>query len=237
MKYFLFLLSLLAAGYANSQFNDSAQIQVIENTRSANEGDLYLDTVRKDFRIGLTHGKLGKLTDNQKLKLDTVTNVISLENGDSVNLNKVITGPRFYGGKFLITGAGSVSITGLPFRPTSLLFTAYANIETDSINSDNGVGDNTNTIVNSFNYMRGFARNDNSTITEQVICGGGNGTSINDISRYSSPNHSIGIRYANQNGNNIGITSGTITSFDATGFTINIDSFADGLLVIFEAHR
>ena len=85
--------------------------------------------------------------------------------------------------------------------------------------------------------MRGFARDDAGTITEQVICGGGNGTSINDISRYASPNHSIGIRYGNQNGDKLGITSATVTAFTTTGFTMNVDSFTDGLLVLFEAHR
>lgn len=237
MKLLLTLLLFTIQSIVFSQFYDSTQIKTIENSRIAKEGDMYLDTIRKEYRIGLTHGELGKLTDDQKLSLDTINRIIHLDNGDSVNLNKVITGPRFYVGKFQITAAGTVTVTGLPFKPTSITFTAYANIQTDSIDSDNGTGDNTNTFVNSFNFMRGFARDDVGTITQQVICGGGNGTSINDISRYASPNHSIGIRYGNQNGDKLGITSATVTAFTTTGFTMNVDSFTDGLLVLFEAHR
>lgn len=237
MKSILIPLFFLISLSNFSQFNDSTQLRTIDSARTAKEGDMYLDTVKNDYRIGLTHGKLGKLTDNQKLSLDSANKIIYLEEGDSVDLSKTITGPRFYVGKFQITSTGSVTISGLPFQPTSILFTAYANIETDSINADNGVGNNVNTNVNSFNYMRGFARDDNGTIVEQVICGGGNGTSINDISRYASPNHSIGIRYANQNGDLLGITSATLTSFNTNGFTLNVDSFEDGILVIFEAHR
>jgi len=220
-----------------SQYYDSTQLHNIDLLRTAKEGDMYLDTVQSVYKIGLTTGKLGSLNDKQKLSLDTLNNVIKLENGDSVQLSKVITGPRFYVGKFQITAAGTISITGLPFKPTTLTFTAYANIESDSLNSDNAVGNNSNSIANSFNYMKGYARNDNGIISEQVMCSGGNGSSINDISRYASPHHSIGIRYANNNGDNLGLTSATVTSFNSNGFTINVDAFTDGLLIIFEAHR
>lgn len=231
------LLCVLLFSHLQSQYYSPAQLSAIETSNSAQEGNLYLDTINNDFRIGLTNGRLGKLGDNQKLSLDSANKIIRLNRGDSVDLSKTITGPRFYVGKFQISSAGTITITGLPFPPTSLVFTAYANIESDSINADNQVGNNTNTTVNSFNFMRGFAREDAGSINEQVICGGENGSSINDISRYASPNHSIGIRYCNNNGDNLGITSATVTSFNSNGFTLNVDSFTDGLLVIFEAHR
>lgn len=236
-KIAILILTLMLAKTVKSQYYTPAQLITIDNAKAANEGDLYLDTVNKDYRIGLTNGRLGALNPNQKLSLDSATGIIKLERGDSINLTKTITGPRFYVGKFQISSSGTLNITGLPFKPTSILFTAYANIESDSINADNQVGNNTNTTVNSFNFMRGFARDDSGSITEQVICGGGNGSSINDISRYASPNHSIGIRYCNNNGDNLGITSATVTAFTNDGFTITVDSYTDGLLVLFEAHR
>jgi microcystin-dependent protein len=57
----------------------------VETTRSAAEGDMYLDTNNNDYRIGLTHGKLGLLTDNQNLdsasfKQDTLK--VYIENGN-----------------------------------------------------------------------------------------------------------------------------------------------------------
>ena len=231
------LLGIFITISATSQYYSAAQLITINNTKTANEGDLYLDTINSDYRIGLTNGKLGHLNTDQKLSLDSLTGIIKLEKGDSIDLKKTITGPRFYVGKFQITSAGAITISNLPFKPTSILFTAYANVQSDSINADNQVGNNPNTTVNSFNFMRGFARDDSGIIVEQVICSRGNGSSINDISRYSSPNHSIGIRYCNNNGDNLGITSATLTAFTTSGFSLNVDSYTDGILVIFEAHR
>lgn len=237
MKKIITVICLLVSYLSQGQFYDSTQLENINNNRLAHEGDMYLDTSRNDLRIGLSHRKLGQLTDDQKLSVDTINNVIHLEDGDSVELEKVITGPRFYVGKFQITATGNDTIRGIPFQPTSVVFEGYANIESYNLNTDNGVGNNNTGIANSYGYMRGYARDDGGPIDEQVICSGGSGNSINDISRYSSDSHSIGIRYGNQNGDNLGVTSATLTSFRSDGFVINVDNYADGLVIIFEAHR
>nr|WP_299073227.1 hypothetical protein [uncultured Allomuricauda sp.] len=142
-----------------------------------------------------------------------------------------------YVGAFQITGLGNQNIIGLPFEPSSITFSAHANVESYNLNSDNAVGNNNTGIANSFGTMNGFARNDGNTIVEQVIYVGGSGNSINDISRYASNSHCIGLRYGNQNGNNLGVTSATVTRFNTDGFTINTDSFADGIVVIYQAFR
>ncbi|MBS9464215.1 hypothetical protein KIM67_17460 [Flagellimonas sp. 389] len=142
-----------------------------------------------------------------------------------------------YVGAFQITGTGNQVINGLPFEPSSITFSANANVESFNLNSDNAVGNNNGGIANSFGSMNGFARNDNGSITEQVIYVGGSGNSINDISRYASNSHCIGLRYGNQNGDNLGITSASVTSFNTDGFTVNTDSFADGIVVLFQAYR
>ena len=49
------------------QFTDTATMRTIEQNRSAKEGDIYLDTNAKVYKIGLTNGKLGVLTDNQTM--------------------------------------------------------------------------------------------------------------------------------------------------------------------------
>lgn len=141
-----------------------------------------------------------------------------------------------YPGHLIITGTGSQTISGLPFQPSAIVFSAHANVETITLNSDNGVGNNSNTIENAFGTMNGYARNDNGTINQQVIYVGGSGTSINNISRYSNPSQCIGIRYSNQNGGNLGLTTATLTDFTADGFTINVNSLADNLLVMFTAY-
>ncbi|WP_422859222.1 hypothetical protein ACOKFD_18280 [Flagellimonas sp. S174] len=142
-----------------------------------------------------------------------------------------------YVGAFQITGAGNQNITGIPFEPSYVTFSAYANVEQFNLNADNQVGNNNSGIANSFGSMTGFARNEGNSVSEQVIYVGGSGNSINDISRFASNSHCIGLRYGNQNGNNLGITSATVTNFNSDGFTLNTDSFADGIVVIYQAYR
>ncbi|MBF4984705.1 hypothetical protein FNJ87_10295 [Nonlabens mediterrranea] len=136
-----------------------------------------------------------------------------------------------------INAAGNFTISGLNFTPSSVTFHAYANVESTNLNSDNGTRDNETGIGNSFGSMTGFARDDNGTIAQQVIYVGGSGNSINDISRFASSNHCIGVRYGNQNGISLGLLTARVTSFTADGFIINVDNYIDGLVVIYEAHR
>ena len=145
-------------------------------------------------------------------------------------------GTTTYIGKFIITNTGTQIISGLPFEPSSVKFSAYANVETENINSDNGIRDNDNTFQNSFGSMQGYATN-YSGIDQQVIFNGGSGASINDISRYASSSRAIGIRYGNQNGDNLGLTAAEVTSFNADGFSINVTDRTDNIVVIYEAYR
>ncbi len=140
-------------------------------------------------------------------------------------------------GFLIINSTGNLNITGIPFQPSQVSFVAHANIESLNINSDNGSGNNFNGIPNAFGTMNGFARDNNGVVTQQVIYVGGNGTSINDISRYASSTECIGIRYSNQNGDNIGITSASLSAFNSDGFTLNIGSNADNLVVLYQAYR
>ncbi len=173
---------------------------------------------------------------------------------------ELLTTQNIYVGSFLITSANNatdVEVTGLPFQPTSITFKAHANIESANINTDNGTQPNDPGIRNSFATMDGFARDNNgASTTQQVISVGSHGNSINDISRYASPNHCIGIRYGDQNGNPLGRILGSLVSFDPTGFTIDVtyqngnqnynnnrgnvrptDINNEGLLVLFTAYR
>ncbi len=171
----------------------------------------------------------------QTLSITNDQLTISGTGGNTVTIPPVSS---VYTGSFQITGTGSIDIEGIPFEPSAVTFTAYANVETPNINSDNGTGNNVNTLPNAFGSMKGFARKDGATsITEQVIYVGGHGDSINDISRYASSSHSIGLRYGNRNGDLLGLTTATVTSFNTDGFTINTDNYSDGIVVIYEAYR
>ncbi|MFD1614773.1 hypothetical protein [Gelatiniphilus marinus] len=145
-------------------------------------------------------------------------------------------GPTTYIGKFIISSTGHQTITGLPFRPTAIKFSAHANVESYNINADNGVGNNDRSLQNAFGSMQGYATNYGS-IDQQVIYIGGSGNSINDISRYASSSQAIGIRYSNQNGDNLGLTAASVTSFNSDGFTINVSHRTENIVVIYQAYR
>ncbi|NER09289.1 hypothetical protein SAMN06265375_1011217 [Muriicola jejuensis] len=156
---------------------------------------------------------------------------------DATNKSYVDNLPRVYVGAFQINGTGNLTISGLPFQPTSITFSAHANVDDFNLDADNGIRNNERGLENSFGSMNGFARDNGSSIAHQVIYVGGHGNSINDISRYASSSHCIGIRYGNQNGDNLGLTTARITQFNPDGFTVNTDNYTDALLIMYTAYR
>lgn len=141
-----------------------------------------------------------------------------------------------YSGIIQITSTGAINVSGLPFSPRNITFVAHANVESLNLNADNAVGNNNTGLANSFGTTNGFARNDGGSVVQQTIYVGGSGNSINDISRYASSSHCLGIRYGNQNGNNLGLTTAQCTGFTADGFTLNVDNYSDGLVVLYTAY-
>lgn len=88
IKHLTLLLFCLSLGNVFSQYYTKAQLTTINNTRSAFEGDLYLDTVNDDYYIGLTHGILAKIGDTLDERLDTVfvendSLLVIVEGGDT----------------------------------------------------------------------------------------------------------------------------------------------------------
>jgi len=150
---------------------------------------------------------------------------------------EILTSQSTYVGSFIISAVGDQTIAGLPFKPSSITFVAHANIETLNIDTDNGIRNNDNGIANAYGSMNGFARNDNGSITQQVIYVGGNGNSINDISRYASSTQCIGLRYSNQNGDAVGRTLASMSAFTSDGFTISVSQKSDNVVVIYTAYR
>ncbi|MRH99493.1 hypothetical protein GH721_03010 [Kriegella sp. EG-1] len=146
-------------------------------------------------------------------------------------------GTEAYPGHFIIGSTGSQTISGLPFKPSYIVFTGHPNIQSTNISSDNGVRDNSNTFVNNFGTMHGYSRNNGGTINQQVIYVGGNASSINDISRYANTGECIGVRYANFNGDNLGLTTAIFTGFTSDGFTINVNNHTDNVVVMFTAFK
>ncbi len=136
-----------------------------------------------------------------------------------------------YVGSFIISTSGAQTITGLPFKPSSVTFEAMANIEKNNIDADNAIANNATNIYNAGGIMKGFARDDNGTTVQQVIYGGYSGNSINDISRYASDANCIGIRYSHQNGNDLGKILSSMKSFNSDGFTLS-NTYVAGTLTV-----
>jgi hypothetical protein len=198
-----------------------------------------LAQIESGLLFGLTNGttaEINAVTNMEKgaMVYNTDINEVYVYNG-SVWVSS--SQPSVHMGLVVITATGNLTVSGLPFKPSQISFTAHANIESLNLNSDNGIRNNDNGIANSFGSMNGFARNDGASIVQQVIYVGGNGNSINDISRYASSNSCIGIRYSNQNGDNLGITAANVSSFNANGFSLNVTSRADNLVVLYQAYK
>lgn len=189
--------------------------------------------------LGLTNATTSEINsavnvEKGAMLYNTDVNEVYVYNGSSwVSNNK----QSVYMGVLMITSTGNLSVTGLPFKPSQISFAAHANIESLNLNTDNGTRNNDNGIADTYGSMNGFARNDNGSTVQQVIYVGGNGNSINDISRFSSNSSCIGIRYSNQNGDNLGVTSATLASFNSNGFTLNVGSHAGNLVVIYQAYK
>ncbi|WP_188373676.1 hypothetical protein [Winogradskyella haliclonae] len=150
------------------------------------------------------------------------------------------------------TGTYSQDIRTLPFEPSQITFTAQPNLRGFDINNNSGTGNNTNRLDNTFGNMHGFARANGANIDQAVIFSGGSGSSINNISRYSNDAQCIGIRYTNNNGNNLGVISAVVDTFETDGFDLNItytigtnggnldvrnDVLDESLIVMFTAYR
>ncbi|WP_417799580.1 hypothetical protein [Tenacibaculum sp.] len=153
----------------------------------------------------------------------------------------VYLGPTVYTGTFIINSSGNITVNTLPFQPSQITFVAHANVESFNLDTDNGVGNNNTGIANSFGTMNGFARDNGGTITQQVIYVGGSGNSINDISRFASSSNCIGLRYSNQNGNDLGKITASLTSFNTNGFTINVsrtnNASSENLVVLYTSYK
>jgi len=201
MKIFLLLLFIAIPSFLMAQVPQANSLVQLHAVRTAERNSI----------SGVVEGSLIFDSDEQAVYTYTSSN----------GWVRVQKESNTYVGSFILSAAsGSISITNIPFTPAKITFEAHANIEGYNIDADNGVADNTYGIQNSFGSANGFAIDDGGTIAQQMIYSGGHGNSINDITRFSSNQYCIGIRYGSQNGNDLGKIFGQLTSFDTNGFTI-----------------
>jgi len=205
--------------------------------------------------------KINKVTtdDTEPAAADSLTGDIWFDDSaaptqtkiyDGSNWNTVGAVPSVYTGVFVIERTTPITknITGIPFQPSQVTFVAHANVDVINTGVDGAISpSSTNNIGNSFGTMNGFANASTGTIEQQVIYLGGSGASINRIGYFSSPSHCIGVRYGNQNAENLGIIKGALTSFTTDGFDIEVtynvsgidpnDFRAEKLVVLYTAYK
>ncbi|MFS4482006.1 hypothetical protein ACKGJY_03230 [Hyunsoonleella sp. 2307UL5-6] len=210
----LIVLALVATTTTNAQ-----EVRVIDNKGT-------LETIRNNQVTTANVAPINPLEGDVWFDTSGTTRVTKTYDGtqwisESVNV---------YTGFFIVTSSGIATVTSIPFQPSQVTFVAHANVETLDLNADSGIGNNVRGIGNSHGTMNGFARlNTDNSITQQVIYIGAHGNSINDISRFASSSNCIGLRYGDQNGNNLGVISGAFTGFTADGFTINV-TYTNGVI-------
>lgn len=79
---------VLISAEVKAQFYTPIQIQTIHDNKQAYEGDMYLDTVNKDYYIGITTGELKIMSDDQgidsiRILMPQRELVIYISNGDA----------------------------------------------------------------------------------------------------------------------------------------------------------
>lgn len=201
------LLLLFLSAFAKAQTTDP---QLLVNIQKASQVEIDAYNI-SDLEIGM----LVYNTDENRIYEYTNTGFL-----------EILTAGNIYTGSFIISAAGTTTITGIPFQPSQITFVAHANVGSTNINGgngqDNGTENNDFGLNNSYGTMNGFVNNVTGSLVQQVIYVGGSGNSINDISRYASSTKCIGLRYGDQNGNDLGRISGSFGAFTADGFTLNI---------------
>ncbi|WP_405378863.1 hypothetical protein [Nonlabens sp. Asnod3-A02] len=169
------------------------------------------------------------------------------------------TTPQVFFGKLIISAKGTLNITDVPFKPESIEFLAVNRVQNYDETYRSG-DNNSNDIRMAGGQTMGYAQTVGTGIDQQVISNGANGSSINNIGTYSSSSHCIAAFFVNNNGEPIhdngtanggtdaegGLISASLQSFDASGFTLNVDKFLAGaalnsrtnqIVVIYKAYR
>jgi len=203
----------------------------------------------------LTDDQLNELKDSGGLSEGTMVynsdeKALFVFNGDDWDQAQ---SPSF-SGSVVISGNGNETIDNLPFKPSRVEFTAYANIDDFGLNEVNELDDTNGPLA--FAAMNGFAQSDGNSITQGVISSGkstpsenvtitvntigfiGSGQApspVNLISTYSNENQCIGIQYIQEDGS-IQVTSAALSSFTSDGFVLSVNAPND-LLVFFTAYQ
>jgi hypothetical protein len=151
------------------------------------------------------------------------------------------TNTKVYNGSFVITSTGAQSISGLPFEPNQVTF--RASLPVDAENLAGKAGDSASDDTGFAGNMFGFARNDGSTTTQQAMSTGGSGASINNVRYGASDSKAIYATYGDGDAAEVAQLEGTVSSWNADGFTLNIDTYSSfsagmaGQVVQYTAYR
>lgn len=98
-KIILLVILFVIPSMVCSQYYTPSQISIINTTKTAGEGDVYLDTINNDYYIGLTSGILAKIGDTIDEKIDTLfiagDSLVVVEGENTIHVN--LTGFKDHG--------------------------------------------------------------------------------------------------------------------------------------------
>lgn len=143
-------------------------------------------------------------------------------------------------GTILINATGDFTVTGLPFAPSRVKFSAA--VPLDATDAAKRPTLNSDEEDNFGGVMIGYAADTGGGTVQQAMSSGGSGNSINAIRVFGSSTHCIGVSFGNQDGLSAGNIRATLSSWNADGFTVNVGTYSgittiSGLLVMYEAYE
>lgn len=159
---------------------------------------------------------------------------VSDAGGGQADVSASVQSTEIHIGKFTLNSTGTNSITGIPFAPDMVEFVGYANVGSYNVDaSGSGVNDQGN-YGGSFH---GFARDDGGSTSQQAIHSGVSGQSVNNISRYASDTECIGIRYGDQDGNDLGGAYASLSAWNSDGFDLNVSELSQNIVITYKAYK
>lgn len=166
-----------------------------------------------------------------------------------------------YIGRIVLTSTGTVNVNSIGFTPSTVEFVAINRAQNINDGTYRSSTNNSNDIRMAGGFTTGYATNrGGGVIEQQVISNAFSGSSINNIGTYTSNSHCLAALFVNNNGeilrddgtNSGGATHGglvraSLQSFNANGFTLNVDRFlspavaildrTNTIVVIYKAYR
>lgn len=90
----VFILLVSVVSVSNAQYYDSTELSAIHIAKSAAEGDLYLDTIQKNYYLGLTTGELSQFNNDLDSMVVRNDSLFAYQNDSLISVELVKRTPQ-----------------------------------------------------------------------------------------------------------------------------------------------